>query len=263
MPAVGGAGIPVPIDLEQGPLFQPLVPAGLEGSQGGLVRAEERGALGTVHRHGHTVLDGVQQTGHAQYRGDLQGPGQDGRMAGLSAHLGEDGAYMLLGKAHRHGGGQIVDHQNGALGQGGQIHALGVEQDAQHSGADVADIGGALAHELVLYPGKHGDKGLADGVQGLFGALAGVDGLFHLGEHEGIFQHHDLTGEDGSLCLPQAVGYVIGHGLGALGKEVCRRAQSGLFLLRPGKGNGGIVQILLPHADRCADSNACGGAHTV
>ena len=157
-------------------------------------------------------------------------------MAGLPAHFGENGAHMLLGKAHCHRGGQIVRHQDAALGQGGQVHALGVEQDAQHPGADVADIGGALAHEFILHPGKHRYEGLADRVQSFLGTLAGVDGLFHLGEHEGIFQHHDLTGEDGRLGLPHPFGYVIGHGLGALGKEVCRRAQPGLFLLRPGKG---------------------------
>ena len=133
----------------------------------------------------------------------------------------------------------------------------------QQAVPDVPHVGGALAHKLVLHTGEHIRVHGADGVHRRLGAGAVVDGLLHLGVHEGVGQHGDLADEDLGLLLPHLGPDALGHGVGAVLKLLQRGLEAVLFRVLAGVGHAGVVQLFLPHADRPAQPHAVGGGYAL
>ena len=154
-------------------------------------------------------------------------------------------------------------HQHAAGGELGQVHPRHPQQDGQQAVPDVPHVGGALAHEFILHPGEHIRVHGADGVHRGLGAGAAVNGLLHLGVHEGVGQHGDLADEDLGLLLPHLGPDALGHGVGAVLKFLQSGLEALLFRLLAGITDLGVVQLFLPHAHGAAQAHAAGGGNAL
>ena len=253
--ALGIHGLPVPVDSQQGLSAEELLLLGQILGQSALVRVDHGGPFAAVHDDAVAVLQLLHDPGHAEYGGQLQGPGQDGGVAGPAAYLGEDGCNVLLVQAHRHRGRQIMGYQHTACGQMAHIHAGDPQQDGQHPAADVPHIGGALAHELVIHSGEHLGVHGAHLIHRCLGALVGINDLLHLALHKGVAQHHDLAGEDLGFLFSHLCPDVLRHGGGLLVKLGDSCLEPIFLYLFASVFHGGVVQTLLPDADGLTDAD--------
>ena len=154
-------------------------------------------------------------------------------------------------------------HQDGSRRQRGDIGARSAQQNAQHAGADVAHVGGALAHKLVVNAGEHAGIKAANGVYRGLRTVTGIDAVVHLGQHERVVKHHDLAGENLGFLFAHAGLNVVRHGLCAGLKGLNGFLQPCLFLFLAGGNNRGVVEVLLLNTDGAADSDSGRGANTV
>ena len=237
--------------------------AGLVVLQGPLVRVHIYVTVLAVHGNGIAVLDGIRRAGHAQHRGDLQRAGQNGGMAGAAADLGDDAHHVLPADAHGHAGGEVLGNDHGAGGGMGQVHIRQTQQLLEQTGAQVTDVGGALAHQLVLHAAEHGDEGLANGIHRSLGHVARSDLLLHLAHHKRVVQHHDLAGQNLGGVLAHLLGHLGRHGAQPLAHSGGSRLQALGLLLLTRELHRGIIQILLFYHQRMANAHTGGRSCTL
>ena len=184
-------------------------------------------------------------------------------MAGAAADLGDDAHNILPADAHGHAGGEVLRHNHGAGGGMGQIHIGQAQQLLEQTGAQVTDIGGALAHQFILHAAEHGNEGLADGIHRSFGHVAGSDLLLHLAHHERVVQHHDLAGQNLGGMLAHLFRHLGRHVAQPLAHGSCSLLQAFGLLLLPRKLHGGIIQILFLYHQRMANAHTGGRSCTL
>ena len=90
---------------------------------------------------------------------------------------------------------------DGVLGQDGEVDELLAQELGEDAGADVLDVGAALADELLVGGIEHRVEHVADLVDGLLGALALDDAVVDLVDHEGVIGHGDVAHHDLGLLL--------------------------------------------------------------
>ena len=75
-------------------------------------------ALGAINNAHVTIFDVLGNVKHRENRRNLHGAGNNGRVRGASAGLGNNGCHVVLVHVRCHGGGKLMHYHNRVLGQG-------------------------------------------------------------------------------------------------------------------------------------------------
>ena len=155
-----------------------------------------------------------------------------------------------------HGRGELAHHDDGVLGQRGEVHELLAQQVGEKAGLDVGDVGGALAEELVLHVGEHVVVHVVCLGDGLLGAHAALDGTVDHVTDALVLGELDVGAHDGGGLLADGLGHALDLGVGLLDELGDRGLVTlllGLGVLRRVRREG---QVRL-HGDASdADANA-------
>ena len=213
-------------------------------------------AVGAVDDDHVAVLDVGGGVGHGQDGGDLQSAGDDGGVGGAATGLGHDAGDVVLVDVGGHGRGELAHHDDGVLGQRGEVHELLAQQVGEKAGLDVGDVRGALAEELVLHVGEHVVVHVVCLGDGLLGAHAALDGTVDHVTDALVLGELDVGAHDGGGLLADGLGHALDLGVGLLDELGDRSLVTlllGLGVLRRVRREG---QVRL-HSDASdADANA-------
>ncbi len=181
---------------------------------------------------------------------NLKSAADDGGVGGAATGLGDDSGDVLLVDVGGHGRRELGHDDDGVLGQRGEVNELLAQQEGKEAGADVGDVGGALAEELVLHGREHVVVHVVGSLDSLLGADAGVDVGDDLLDDAVILGELNVSAHDASLGH-EATGL---HGLNLLVGHLDEASASilvaGLLGGRILNGLGGEGQIGL-------DRNTC------
>lgn len=137
-------------------------------------------------------------------------------MGGAAAGLGHDAGDVVLVDVGGHGRGELAHHDDGVLGQRGEVHELLAQQVGEKAGLDVGDVGGALAEELVLHVGEHVVVHVVGLGDGLLGAHAALDGTVDHVTDALVLGELDVGAHDGGGLLADGLGHALDLGVGLL-----------------------------------------------
>ena len=256
--AVGGAGGPAH-KLPQGvPQPHELFPVALPAHQ--LVGREPQVHLpfAAIH-HGHLPAgEGVEDVGGAHHCGDLQRPGQNGAVGGLSAMGEDDSHHVLRVQAGHRRQGQVVGDEHGAGGQVRQVGLRQAQQNAEQPIPQVPHVRGPQPQHLLGGGGEAVDEPLALIRQGGLGGLAQNDLPLDALSQYRVQGHGRLAAEDvRPHPLLEALGALL-----SLGGELPHRGPVALQLpLRVLDGLAPPLQLRLPVDQHPADADAWGGPY--
>ena len=150
-------------------------------------------------------------------------------MGRAATGLGDDGGDVVLVDVRGHGRGELVHHDDGVLGQRGEVNDLLAQQVGEKPGLDVGDVGRALAEELVLHVGEHVVVHVIGLGDGLLGAHAALDGAVDYLDDALVLGELDVGPHDGGGLLADGLGHASDLSAGLLDEL----------------GNGGSVALLL------------------
>ena len=160
------------------------------------VRTVDDESLGTVHDHQLAVFKHRHHIRYAEHGGNFERPRQNGGMGRFAAGLGDDADDVVLVDPRRHGGGQLFGDQYGAFGRVADLDFVDAEQQAEHTGFDVAHIGRPLTGYFVVGGGEHIDEHIAHRFQCRFRTAAADNQLFDLALQIGIVDHRNVAEHD-------------------------------------------------------------------
>ena len=214
--AVAGHGLLAAIGLERELLLGILLGLGTIVREVVVVRVHDNAAARAVDDDHVAALDVLGDVGDGEDGRDLQRASDDGGVGRAAAGLGDDGGDVVLVDVRGHGRRELVHHDDGVLGQRGEVDDLLAQKVGEKPGLDVGHVGRTLAEQLVLHVGEHVVVHVIGLGDGLLGTHAALDGRVDHVLDAIVLRELDVGAHDGGGLLAHRHLHALDLGVGLL-----------------------------------------------